>query len=85
MELLCRLSNLYCLEIQSALNALLQKDELGKNIHIGDICMEKDSAGQLSFTVRNIKVDYAGLMANDTVKHITRGVVLNLFCTDICL
>ncbi len=67
-ELLCGLTNLHCLEIQSALNALLQKDELGKNICIGDIYMEKNSIGQMLFVVRNIRVNYAGLAANDTVK-----------------
>ena len=67
-ELLCGLVNLYCQEIQSALNALLQKDELGKNICIGDVYMAQDSEGQLSFVGRNIKADYSGLMKNDTVK-----------------
>lgn len=67
-ELLCGLVNLYRQEIQSALNALLQKDELGRNIQMGDIYMAQDSNGQLSFHVRDIVVDYGELMKNDAVK-----------------
>lgn len=67
-ELLCGLVNLYCREILSALNGLLQRDELGKNISIGDIYMAQDSEGRLSLIGRNIKVDYSGLMKNETVK-----------------
>lgn len=67
-ELLCELVNLYCREILSALNGLLQKDELGRNICIGDIYMAQDSEGRLTLIGRNIKVDYSGLMKNETVK-----------------
>lgn len=67
-ELLCELVNLYCREILSALNGLLQKDELGRNISIGDIYMVQDSEGRLSLIGRNIEVDYSGLMKNETVK-----------------
>lgn len=67
-ELLCGLVNLYCREILSALNGLLEKDELGRNICIGDIYMVQDSEGRLSLIGRNIQVDYSGLMKNDTVK-----------------
>lgn len=67
-ELLCGLANLYCREILSELNALLQKDELGKNICIGDIYMAQNSGGRLSFMGQNIQVDYSGLMKNDVVK-----------------
>lgn len=67
-ELLCGLVNLYCREIQSALNALLQKDELGRNICIGDIYMAQDAAGRLSLVGGNIKIDYGSLLKNDTVK-----------------
>lgn len=67
-ELLCKLVNLYAQEIQSALNVLLKKDELGKNICIGDIYMAQDSGGQLLFIGQNIQVDYGSLVQNDTVK-----------------
>lgn len=67
-ELLCELVNLYCREIQSALNALLQKDEMGRNIYIGDIYMEQDAEGRLSLVGGNIKIDYGSLLKNDTVK-----------------
>ena len=67
-ELLCGLVNLYCREILSALNELLQKDELGRTICISDIYMAQDSEGRLSLEGRNIRVDYSGLMKNDTVK-----------------
>lgn len=67
-ELLCGLVNLYCREILSALNGLLEKDELGRNICIGDIYMAQDIEGRLSLIGRNIKIDYSGLMKNDTVK-----------------
>jgi len=67
-ELLCGLANLYGQEIQSALNALLQKDELGKNIRIGDIYMAQGRGGHLSFMARNIRVNYSGLAKNDTFK-----------------
>lgn len=67
-ELLCGLVNLYCKEILSALNGLLEKDELGRNICIGDIYMAQDSEGRLSLIGRNIKVDYSSLTKNDTVK-----------------
>lgn len=67
-ELLCGLVNLYCREIQSALNALLQKDELGRNIYIGDIYMAQDAEGRLSLVGGNIKIDYGSLLKNDTVK-----------------
>lgn len=67
-ELLCGLVNLYCREIQSALNVLLQKDEMGRNIYIGDIYMEQDTKGLLSLVGGNIKIDYGSLMKNDTVK-----------------
>ncbi len=67
-ELLCGLVNLYCREIQSALNALLQKDELGRNICIGDIYMAQKPDGRLSLVGGNVKVDYGSLMKNDTVK-----------------
>lgn len=67
-ELLCGFVNLYRQEIQSALNALLQKDELGKNIQMGDIYMAQDYNGQLSLVIYNIKVDYSSLMKNETVK-----------------
>lgn len=74
-ELLCGLVNLYRREILSALNGLLQKDELGRNICIGDIYMAQDSEDRLSLTGRNIKVDYNGLMKNDTVKQKIGGFV----------
>lgn len=67
-ELLFELVNLYCREILSALDGLLQKDELGRNICIGDIYMAQDSEGRLSLIGRNIKVDYSGLMKNNSVK-----------------
>lgn len=67
-ELLCGLVNLYGREILSALNGLLQKDELGKNICIGDLYMAQDLEGRLSLIGKNIKVDYSGLMKNETVK-----------------
>lgn len=67
-ELLCGLVNLYCREILSALNGLLQKDEMGRTICIGDIYMAQDSEGRLSLAGRNIQVDYGSLMKNDTVK-----------------
>lgn len=67
-ELLCGFVNLYRQEIQSALNALLQKDELGKNIQMGDIYMAQDNNGQLSLVICNIKVDYSSLMRNESVK-----------------
>lgn len=67
-ELLCRLVNLYCQEIQSALNALLQKDELGRNICIGDIYMAQDAEGRPVLVGGNIKVDYGSLVKNDSVK-----------------
>ncbi len=67
-EVLCRLVNLYCREIQSALNAVLQKDEMGKNIDIGDIYMAQDYDGRLTLIGRDIKVDYGSLAKNDTVK-----------------
>jgi len=67
-ELLCGLVNLYCKEILSALNGLLWKDELGKNISIGDLYMAQDSEGRLSLIGRNIQVDYSSLMKNETVK-----------------
>lgn len=67
-ELLCSLVNLYCQEIRSALNVLLQKDELGKNICIGNICMAQDTEGHPVLIGSNIKVDYSGLVKNDTVK-----------------
>lgn len=67
-ELLCGFANLYCQEIQSALNALLQQDKLGKNICIGDIHMEQASGGQMLLIGRSIRADYAGIMKNDTVK-----------------
>ena len=57
-----------CREILSALNGLLQKDELGRNICIGNIYMAQDSEGQMSLIGRNIKVDYSGLMKNETMK-----------------
>ncbi len=71
-ELLCGLVNLYCQEIQSALNTLLQNDDLGKNICIGDICIEQGTDGQLLFLARNIKVDYASLAKNHKVKQKIR-------------
>lgn len=67
-ELLCGLANLYCREIQSTLNMLLQRDELGKNIQVGDIYMVSDYEGRLSFRGRNIQVDYGSLAKNDTVR-----------------
>ena len=67
-ELLRGLVNLYCREILSALNGLLEKDELGRNICIGDIYMAQDSEMRLSFIGRTIQVDYSGLMKNETVK-----------------
>lgn len=67
-ELLCGLVNLYCREILSALNGFLQKDELGRNISIGDIYMVQDSEGRLSLAGRDIQVDYSSLMKDDTVK-----------------
>lgn len=67
-ELLCGFVNLYRQEIQSALNALLQKDELGKNIQMGDIYMAQDNNDQLSLVIYNIKVDYSSLMKNESVK-----------------
>lgn len=67
-ELLCGLVNLYCREIQATLNMLLQGDELGKNIQIGDIYMVSDYEGHLSFRGRNIQVDYSSLAKNDTVR-----------------
>lgn len=67
-ELLCGLVNLYCREILSALNGLLQKDKLGRNICIGDLYMLQDSEGRLSLIGSNIKVEYSGLMKNETVK-----------------
>lgn len=68
-ELLCLLVNLYCREIQSALNALLQKDEMGKCIRIGDIRMVTgDRDGRLTLIGGDIRVDYGSLVKNDTVK-----------------
>lgn len=67
-ELLRRLANLYSRELQSAMNALLQKDELGKNIRVGDIYMTQDLEGRLSFIGQNIQVDYSGLVKNETIK-----------------
>lgn len=67
-ELLCGLVNLYCQEIQSVVNALLQKDEMGRNIYIGDIYMAQNPDGRLLLVGRNIKIDYGSLMKNDTVK-----------------
>lgn len=67
-EILCNLVNLYCPEIQSALNILLQKDDLGKNIAIGDIYMAQETGGRLIFIGRDIKVNYDRLAKNDTVK-----------------
>lgn len=67
-ELLCELVNLYCREIQAALNALLQKDELGRNICIGDLYVTQDLDGQLSLIGKSIRIDYSGLMGNDAVK-----------------
>lgn len=67
-ELLCGLANLYSREIQSALNVFLQGDELGKNIRIGDIYMVSDDERRLSFRGRNIRVDYSGIVKNDTVR-----------------
>lgn len=67
-ELLCGLVNLYGREIQSSLNAVLQEDELGRNICIGDIYMTQDTEGWLSLMVGNIKIDYGSLLKNDTVK-----------------
>lgn len=68
-ELLCGLVNLYCWEIQSALNSLLQKDEMGKSISIGDIYMAvQDYGGQLTLIGSDIKVDYGSLAKNDIVK-----------------
>lgn len=67
-ELLCGLVNQYCKEIQSLFNAFLKKDALGQNIRIGELYMVQDANGHLSFMVWNIKVDYANLVKNDTVK-----------------
>ncbi len=67
-QLLCGFANLYCQEIQEALNTLLQQDELGRNISIGEIYMGKDSGGQLFLSGRNIKADYSAIMKNNTVK-----------------
>lgn len=53
---------------QSALNALLQKDELGRNICIGDIYMAQDTEGRPVLVGGNIKVDYGSLVKNDSVK-----------------
>ena len=67
-ELLCGLTNLYCQEIQSALNVFLQEDELGKNIQIGNIYMVSDDEECLSFKGRNIWVNYSSLAKNDIVR-----------------
>lgn len=67
-ELLCGLVNLYGRELQSALNAFLQKDELGRNIRIGDIYMARTPKGKLVLVGENIKIDYGNLLKNDTVK-----------------
>lgn len=50
------------------MNALLQKDELGRNICIGDIYMAQDTEGRPVLVGGNIKVDYGSLVKNDSVK-----------------
>lgn len=67
-ELLCGLVNLYCQELQSALNTFLQKDEVGKNIRIGDFYMVQDTQKNPILIGSNIKIDYSGLTKNDTIK-----------------
>lgn len=67
-QLLCSFANLYCQEIQEALNTHLQKDELGRNIGIGEIYMGQDAGGQIFLIGRNIKADYSAIMKNNTVK-----------------
>lgn len=67
-ELLCSLVNAYGHEIQSAFHAFLQNDDLGRNIHIGDISMAHDSNGCLSLIGRDIQIDYKGLMKSNKIK-----------------
>ncbi|MFG6331433.1 MAG: hypothetical protein K1W28_06330 [Lachnospiraceae bacterium] len=61
-ELLCGIVNLYSQEIRSALNGFLEKDDYGKNVRLGNISMERDAQGCKTLSVRDIEVNYSGLM-----------------------
>ncbi|MCI8371003.1 MAG: hypothetical protein HFI75_01120 [Lachnospiraceae bacterium] len=67
-ELVFSIVEQYCTELPAMLNTRLQKDEVGRNIHIGGLDLVKDENGYLAFVVRNVQVDYSGLVKNNTVK-----------------
>lgn len=66
-EFLCGLVNLYRREISALFNRYLQEDALGRSIAVGELFMAQDSAGQLSFAVRDLSVNYSDLMKNELV------------------
>lgn len=78
-KLLCAFVNLYRGEIQSALKKYLEKNEVGKNITVGDIFLTQEPTGSLALMGYDIRINYSGLAANahvqDKIKDVAGTVV----------
>lgn len=77
-ELLCTLVNLYSGEIQAALKTYLEKNELGENIKIGDICLTQDSNGCLALLGYDIRINYSALADNSHVQDKIKDIAGNM-------
>ena len=65
--LLCEISNLYGQEIRIMLNHYLARDDLGKNIRVGELMMQQDG-GKMILSVRDVEIDYNRLLQNESVQ-----------------
>ncbi len=77
-KLLCALLNLYSDEIQKALKMYLEKNEIGKNVKVGDVFLTQDETGRLALLGYDIRINYSGLADNSHVQEKIKGIAGNM-------